>query len=64
MAGNKVELKPERPFADEIDPYTSEAFERRTSRTTTKTSSHPSAATEKPRASIDLACGCRRHLPG
>ena len=26
MAGNKVELKPERPFADEIDPETSEAF--------------------------------------
>ena len=26
MAGNKVELKPERPFAEEIDPATSEAF--------------------------------------
>lgn len=26
MAGNKVELKPERPFADEIDPETSEGF--------------------------------------
>ena len=26
MAGNKVELKPERPFAEEIDPVTSEAF--------------------------------------
>jgi hypothetical protein len=26
MAGNKVELKPERPFADEIDPETSERF--------------------------------------
>jgi predicted dehydrogenase len=26
MAGNKVELKPERPFAEDIDPVTSEAF--------------------------------------
>ena len=26
MAGNKVELKPERPFAEEIDPVTSEPF--------------------------------------
>ena len=26
MAGNKVELKPERPFADDIDPFTSESF--------------------------------------
>ncbi|MGC8828393.1 MAG: Gfo/Idh/MocA family protein [Verrucomicrobiia bacterium] len=26
MAGNKVELKPERPFAEEIDPEVSEAF--------------------------------------
>lgn len=26
MAGNKVELKPERPFAEEIEPETSEAF--------------------------------------
>lgn len=26
MAGNRVELKPERPFAEEIDPVTSEAF--------------------------------------
>ncbi|MCS7337346.1 MAG: Gfo/Idh/MocA family oxidoreductase [Verrucomicrobiae bacterium] len=27
MGGNRVELKPERPFADEIDPETSEPFE-------------------------------------
>lgn len=26
MAGNRVELKPERPYADEIDPFNSEAF--------------------------------------
>ena len=26
MAGNKVELKPERPFAEEIEPETSPAF--------------------------------------
>ncbi|MEK7683998.1 MAG: Gfo/Idh/MocA family oxidoreductase [Verrucomicrobiota bacterium] len=26
MAGNKVDLKPERPFAEEIDPYTSPPF--------------------------------------
>lgn len=26
MAGNKVQLDPARPFAEEIDPYTSEAF--------------------------------------
>ncbi|MCS7090096.1 MAG: Gfo/Idh/MocA family oxidoreductase [Verrucomicrobiota bacterium] len=26
MAGNRVELRPERPFADEIDPETSEPF--------------------------------------
>ena len=26
MAGNRVELRPERPYTDEIDPETSEAF--------------------------------------
>ena len=30
MAGNKVQLTPERPFADEIDPYTTEAFAKET----------------------------------
>ncbi|MBN2507040.1 MAG: Gfo/Idh/MocA family oxidoreductase [Verrucomicrobia bacterium] len=55
MAGNKVELKPERPFSDEIDPYTSEAFEPENIPSHQKNFFASIRGTEKPRANIDLA---------
>lgn len=55
MAGNKVELKPERPFADEIDPVTSEGFPGESIPAHHKNWFAAIRGTEKPNAGIDLA---------
>jgi len=55
MAGNKVELKPERPFADEIDPETSEGFPGENVPNHHKNWFASIRGTEKPNAGIDLA---------
>ena len=55
MAGNKVELKPERPFADEIDPETSEGFPGESVPAHHKNWFGAIRGTEKPNAGIDLA---------
>ncbi len=55
MAGNKVELKPERPFADEIDPETSEGFPGENVPNHHKNWFAAIRGTEKANAGIDLA---------
>lgn len=55
MAGNKVELKPERPFADDIDPETSEGFEGENVPNHHKNWFAAIRGTEKANAGIDLA---------
>lgn len=55
MAGNRVELKPERPYADEIDPETSQSFEPENIPNHHKNYFAAIRGIEKPRAGIDLA---------
>jgi len=55
MAGNKVELKPERPFADEVDPETSEAFAAESFEAHEKNWFDSIRANKQPNCGIDLA---------
>lgn len=55
MAGNKVELRPERPFTDEIDPETSEAFPAETIEAHHKNFFDSIRANRQPNGGIDLA---------
>lgn len=55
VGGNRVELKPERPFADEIDPFTSEAFTPENIPAHHKNFFGSIRGQEKPHAGIDLA---------
>ena len=55
MAGNKVELRPERPFADEIDPETSEAFPGETVEAHEKNWFDSIRANKPPNCGIELA---------
>lgn len=55
MGGNKVELKPEKPFSEEIDPYTSEAFPPESFPAHHKNFFDAIRGTAKPNADIDLA---------
>jgi len=55
MAGNKVELKPERPFAEEIDPQTSEPFATESVAAHHKNFFSAIRGTAKANAGIDLA---------
>jgi predicted dehydrogenase len=55
MAGNKVELRPERPFTDEIDPETSEAFPAETIEAHHKNFFDSVRANRQPNCGIDLA---------
>ncbi len=55
MAGNKVELRPERPFTDEIDPETSEAFPAETIEAHHKDFFDSIRANRQPNCGIDLA---------
>ena len=55
MAGNKVELKPEKPFAEEIDPATSEAFKPEAVPAHHKNWFDSIRANKQPNAGIDLA---------
>ena len=55
MAGNKVELKPQRPFVEEIDPYTSEPFPAESVPAHHKNWFDSIRANKQPNAGIDLA---------
>jgi predicted dehydrogenase len=55
MAGNKVELKPQRAFAEEIDPYTSPAFPGENVPNHHKNWFDSIRANKQPNAGIDLA---------
>ena len=55
MAGNKVELKPQRPFVEEIDPYTSEAFPAESVPAHHKNWFDSIRANKQPNCGIDLA---------
>jgi predicted dehydrogenase len=55
MAGNRVELRPERPFADEIDPESSESFQGETVPAHHKDWFKAIRANKQPNAGIDLA---------
>jgi hypothetical protein len=55
MAGNKVELRPERPFTDEIDPETSQAFPAETIEAHHKDFFDSIRANRQPNCGIDLA---------
>ncbi|MEW6303902.1 MAG: Gfo/Idh/MocA family oxidoreductase [Verrucomicrobiota bacterium] len=55
MAGNKVELKPERPFSEEIDPETSEGFPGENVPAHHKNFFESIRANKQPNAGIDLA---------
>jgi predicted dehydrogenase len=55
MAGNRVELRPERPFADEIDPETSESFQGETLAAHHKDWFRAIRANKQPNAGYDLA---------
>jgi len=60
MAGNLVQLKPERPFTEEIDPETSEAFLRKAFRRTIRTGSIASAPARRPMRILTSPSRCRR----
>jgi predicted dehydrogenase len=55
MGGNKVELKPERPFAEEIEPQTSEAFPAESVAAHHKNYFESIRAHKEPNANIHLA---------
>jgi len=55
MGGNRVELKPEKPFSEEIDPYTSEAFEPESFPAHHKNFFDAIRGAAKPNAGIELA---------
>jgi predicted dehydrogenase len=55
MAGNRVELRPERPFADEIDPETSQSFQGETLGAHHRDWFRAIRANKQPNAGIDLA---------
>jgi predicted dehydrogenase len=55
MAGSKVELRPERPYTDEIDPETSEAFPAETIEAHHKNFFDSIRANKQPNCGIDLA---------
>ena len=55
MAGNKVELKPQRAFAEEIDPYTSPSFPGENLPNHHKNWFDSIRANKQPNAGIDLA---------
>jgi predicted dehydrogenase len=55
MAGNKVELKPQRPFVEEIDPWTSEAFTAESVPAHHKNWFDSIRANKQPNAGIELA---------
>lgn len=55
MGGNRVELKPERPFADEIDPESSEPFEPESFTAHQKNFFDAIRGLAKPNADIELA---------
>ena len=55
MAGNKVQLNPERPFAEEIDPQTSEGFPGESVAAHHKNFYESIRANKQPNAGIDLA---------
>jgi predicted dehydrogenase len=55
MAGNKVELKPERPFTEEMDPETSEAFAPESIEAHHKDFFDSIRANKQPHCGIDLA---------
>ena len=55
MAGNRVELKPERPFSEEIDNYTSEGFKGEDLASHEKNWFESIRTGKQPNANIDLA---------
>ncbi len=55
LGGNKVELKPEKPFAEEIDPETSEPFEPESFTAHQKNFFDAIRGVAKPNADIELA---------
>jgi len=55
MGGNRVELKPERPFSEEIDPYTSEPFAPESFPAHQKNFFDAIRGVAKPNADIELA---------
>jgi predicted dehydrogenase len=55
MAGNKVQLNPERPFAEEIEPQTSEGFSGESVAAHHKNFFESIRANKQPNAGIDLA---------
>ncbi|MBI4324964.1 MAG: gfo/Idh/MocA family oxidoreductase, partial [Chloroflexi bacterium] len=55
MAGNKVDLKPERPFAEEIDPYTSPPFPMESIPVHQKNFFDSIRGSAKPNCGVDLA---------
>jgi len=55
LGGNRVELKPEKPFADEIDPETSDPFEPETFTAHQKNFFDAIRGVAKPNADVELA---------
>jgi predicted dehydrogenase len=55
MAGNKIQLDPARPFTDEIDPFTSEAFQPESVPAHHKNWFDSIRANKQPNCGIDLA---------
>jgi predicted dehydrogenase len=55
MGGNKVELRPERPFSEEIEPETSQAFPSESVAAHHKNFHESIRANKQPNAGIDLA---------